>query len=159
MARTSRRDLLLEAASRVAAEPGRLTLDRVAAVAGVSKGGLLYHFPDRDSLLRALVQEHVRAFEAAIEHADDAEWARRYVRQTLATAGADQRLVAVAAQDLSLLEPLHARMAAWHARAARHPGLLTVLLAADAVWYAGLLGLPAPEIDLLAELGRVLDRG
>src|SRR5690242_2095382 len=43
------RDRILEAAERVVAEIGaaRLTLDVVAQAAGVSKGGLLYHFPSK----------------------------------------------------------------------------------------------------------------
>ena len=33
-----------------------MTLDVVAQAAGVSKGGLLYHFPSKESLLGALAQ-------------------------------------------------------------------------------------------------------
>jgi len=36
-----------------------LTLDAVAARAGVSKGGLLYHFPSKEDLLTAMVQRHI----------------------------------------------------------------------------------------------------
>src|SRR5262245_16643152 len=41
------RDRIVEAAERVVTDIGaaRLTLDGVAQAAGVSKGGLLYHFP------------------------------------------------------------------------------------------------------------------
>lgn len=156
MARPSRRDQVLAAAEAVAALPGRLTLDRVAEAAGISKGGLLYHFPDRESLLRALVARHVDAFDASIAHPDDATWARRYVAATQAGAGLDRALLSVAAEDVSLLQPLSARMEAWHARAAAVPGLLPILLAADALWYARLLGLPAPSVDLTTELERVL---
>ncbi|RAZ83391.1 TetR/AcrR family transcriptional regulator [Cereibacter johrii] len=42
--------------------PAGMSLDAVAATAGVSKGGLLYHFPSKHALLRALVQNHVTAF-------------------------------------------------------------------------------------------------
>ncbi|HZB75928.1 MAG TPA: TetR family transcriptional regulator, partial [Solirubrobacteraceae bacterium] len=46
MARPSRREALLDAAIRVIRRDGaqKLTLDAVAAEAGVSKGGILYHF-------------------------------------------------------------------------------------------------------------------
>ncbi len=33
-----------------------MTLDAVAAKAGVSKGGLLYHFPTKEALLKAMLQ-------------------------------------------------------------------------------------------------------
>ena len=40
-----------------------MSIEAVAARAGVSKGGLLYHFPTKQALLRALVTEHVDAPE------------------------------------------------------------------------------------------------
>jgi AcrR family transcriptional regulator len=47
----------------------RLTLDVVAQAAGVSKGGLLYHFPSKESLLGALAQRYVQSKEQCIETA------------------------------------------------------------------------------------------
>lgn len=64
MARPSNREKVLEAAEAVAIEEGaaNLTLDAVAARAGFSKGGLLYHFKDKDALLSALVARYVERF-------------------------------------------------------------------------------------------------
>ena len=47
--KTDCRQAILEAAERVVTEAGaaHLTLDAVAGKAGVSKGGLLYHFPSK----------------------------------------------------------------------------------------------------------------
>lgn len=55
------RQRLLDAARDIACEEGAssLSLDAVAARAGVSKGGLLYHFPSREALLRAVVTDSV----------------------------------------------------------------------------------------------------
>jgi AcrR family transcriptional regulator len=36
---------------------GSLTLEAVADVAGVSKGGLLYHFPTKDALIDGMVAD------------------------------------------------------------------------------------------------------
>ena len=36
-----------------------MTLDAVASEAEVSKGGLLYHFPDKETLLRGLIDRHL----------------------------------------------------------------------------------------------------
>ena len=47
--------------------PQALTLDAVAAEAGVSKGGLLYHFASKPALLEALFDRWLTAFETAIE--------------------------------------------------------------------------------------------
>src|SRR5205809_615370 len=50
---------LLDAAEAVVVRQGiaNLTLDAVAAEAGMSKGGLLHHFPTKDRLVEALVAE------------------------------------------------------------------------------------------------------
>ena len=59
---------ILAAATEIAQEagPGNLSLDAVAARAGVSKGGLLYHFPSKTKLLQAVVESFVTSFEAAL---------------------------------------------------------------------------------------------
>ena len=48
------------------AGPGNLVLDAVAAKAGVSKGGLLYHFPTKAKLLEALVEQFLAEFDGAL---------------------------------------------------------------------------------------------
>ena len=53
---------LLDAAERLVVERGaaHLTLDAVALEAGVSKGGLLYHFPSKAALLAGMINRHLR---------------------------------------------------------------------------------------------------
>jgi len=53
---------LLDAAERLVSEVGaaHLTLEAVARAAGVSKGGLLYHFPSKEALLQAMIERHLR---------------------------------------------------------------------------------------------------
>lgn len=62
--RSGAREKILEAADELAREvgPAHLVLDAVAARAGVSKGGLLYHFPAKADLLEALVESHLELF-------------------------------------------------------------------------------------------------
>lgn len=87
---TRTRLALLDAASRALVEQGpRVSLDVVAREAGVSKGGLLHHFPTREALMLAL-SEHVADRWAATveEHLDPEDQApgrlvRAYVRATL----------------------------------------------------------------------------
>lgn len=57
MARPSCKDIVIDAAEAVVLEggAGNLTLDAVAQRAGVSKGGLLYHFPSKQALLEGMV--------------------------------------------------------------------------------------------------------
>lgn len=56
--RASSRENIIDAAEVVVLESGarHMTLDAVAKKAGVSKGGLLYHFPSKDALLRAMLE-------------------------------------------------------------------------------------------------------
>jgi len=54
------REAVLDAAGRLldtATDPGQVSMDDVAAVAGVGKGTLFRHFGDRVGLLRALYEE------------------------------------------------------------------------------------------------------
>jgi AcrR family transcriptional regulator len=62
------RDRILDAAERivVSSGAGHLTLDAVVQEAGVSKGGLLYHFPNKEALLSAMVSRYCGEWDAAI---------------------------------------------------------------------------------------------
>lgn len=59
------RDVVLDAAESVILEQGiaALTLEAVANRAGVSKGGLLYHYPSKDKLVEALVRRCVESWD------------------------------------------------------------------------------------------------
>lgn len=71
--KASSRDRVLKAAGQVAREvgPGHLSLEAVAQRAGISKGGLLYNFPNKARLLEALVEQHLAEFGAALAAKDD----------------------------------------------------------------------------------------
>jgi AcrR family transcriptional regulator len=61
----SSREMILAAAEAVVLESGarHMTLDAVAARAGVSKGGLLYHFPTKESLLKAMLERFIKQLD------------------------------------------------------------------------------------------------
>ncbi|WP_199627783.1 TetR family transcriptional regulator [Rhizobium sp. OAE497] len=60
---------LLDVAARLATENGMasVTLDAVSGASGVSKGGLLHHFPTKNALLDALFESLLERFDADIE--------------------------------------------------------------------------------------------
>ncbi|GMA31069.1 TetR/AcrR family transcriptional regulator [Litorihabitans aurantiacus] len=61
---------LLEAAGGAISRQGvNVSLDVIARSAGVSKGGLLHHFPTREELLVAVMRHLLAEFDAAVEHA------------------------------------------------------------------------------------------
>jgi AcrR family transcriptional regulator len=67
---------VLDAAERVVRESGAgaLTFDEVAAASGVTRGGITYHFPTKEDLLRALVERDRQRWEQTIadQRCDDA---------------------------------------------------------------------------------------
>lgn len=63
------RDRILCAAARLFEEtddPGAVTMDAVAAAAGVGKGTVFRRFGDRAGLMRSLLDEHETAFQEAV---------------------------------------------------------------------------------------------
>ena len=69
MARRSQRDSILDATERVIVGQGlaRTTLEAIALEAGISKGGLLYHFPNKKELLLELIERHSQRMTAGRE--------------------------------------------------------------------------------------------
>ncbi len=62
------RRLLLDAAAGALRQHGpAVSLDAVARIAGVSKGGLLHHFRSKDALLVGLAEEWMSRFDAAVQ--------------------------------------------------------------------------------------------
>ncbi len=91
------RGQLICVAARLSVEKGlhALTLDAVAREAGVSKGGLLHHFPTKQALLEALHDELLNRFEThfnALVAADPephGRFTRAYLHANLAEAADD----------------------------------------------------------------------
>jgi AcrR family transcriptional regulator len=154
----STRDQLLDAAIRLVLDQGgaALTLDAVARLAGVSKGGLLYHFPSKDALIVGLIDRLCAEFDAALEaelaRAEGppaGRWLRTYIRLCFAPSDRElafsAALLAAGAFNPELLTPLRERFAAWQRRAESDgvdPALATALrLAADGLWFDDLAGL------------------
>lgn len=83
----STRDSLCEAAIRTATRDGLLamTLDNVAREAGVSKGGVMYHFPTKEYLVRAMIEHFGTRLEESMlrQIADDPEPRGRWARAML----------------------------------------------------------------------------
>lgn len=83
------RSALLSAARQEVKKRGiGVSLDVIARASGVSKGGLLHHFPTKDELLFALIKDVYEEFEAEVtrraaeEPAGPGRLARAYVRAT-----------------------------------------------------------------------------
>lgn len=84
--RKSRRTEILDAALRVIGTAGvtSVTFESVAEEAGLTKGGLLYHFPTRDDLLYALNEYLAQQWEATIQTHSPQSIDRATARERLA---------------------------------------------------------------------------
>ena len=170
------RDTLLDAAEALVRRDGvgTLTLERVAAEARVSKGGLLYHFPSKDRLIEAMIERHLRIhmdglgtarqaespgpgrFSRAVLRAAFAQSARPPERERRMAAG----LLAAVATRPALLAPVRQAYREW-LKEAYADGLpagqaITVLAALDGLWFWGLFGLVDLSPARIKELRRAL---
>lgn len=61
------RQRVLDAARRIVEErgAGHLTFDELARESGVTRGGITYHFPTKEDLLRALIEADMQQWDAA----------------------------------------------------------------------------------------------
>lgn len=172
----SSKDRILDAAERVAVRDGaaHLTLDAVAAESGISKGGLLYHFPSKDDLIRGMIARLVEEHETEVQRleAEDPCPTGRKLRAML-NAGFPRQpsechdhhnrvcgaLLAAVATNPSLLDHMREHAATQEQRLLED-GLdpitaMIIHLAGDGIWMSSLFGIPHPTSDLRDQ---VLDR-
>ncbi len=175
---TDTRSRIIWAAEDVVIRDGvaKLTLDAAAHEAGVSKGGVLYHFPTRSALVAAMVERFVVSFDADLarrgcEGGRPGDFVRAYIDATVSPTlePGDPReqhlgaaLLAGVASDPDLLEPLRARFASWQ-RSIATDGLDKALgtiirLSCDGMWLSDLFGLAPVDARLRASIGRELRR-
>ena len=129
-----------------------LTLDAVAAEAGVSKGGVLYHFATKRALIDGLISRWLDDFAAQLE---DESFAATYVSRLRSSATGDVDsevgLLAGMLEEPEVLEVARERYAEWTERivdTVPDPvDAWLVRLAADGLWYSDLLGIAAPQGD------------
>ena len=155
------RERILNAAEArlLAAGPTAMVLDAIAADAGMSKGGLLYHFASKEALVAGLCERMLQRFDEELESLVEAEgggpgaWSRAYLASTVTDEGkpADNSaqlmagVLATLGRDSAHLEMVREHFTRWHQRL-ENDGLdrstaTIVRLAADGLWLSALLGL------------------
>jgi AcrR family transcriptional regulator len=132
-----------------------LTLNNVAQLAQVSKGGLLHHFPTKDALLEAVLQELLESFAARVEHFLLQEaprpgcLLRAYIRATYEDEPPPLEIIMVLVtalnQNSTLLQMVQEDYKEWQNRL-NNDGIPTaraavVRQAADAYWNEQLMGI------------------
>ncbi|WP_402469200.1 TetR/AcrR family transcriptional regulator [Isoptericola aurantiacus] len=162
---------VLDAFAEILVESGErsATLDAVAERAGVSKGGLLYHFPSKDELVDGLV-EHLRALIAAdvavMRSAPEGTVA--YLLRTSVDVGGELDRAYLATARLAggayprARGALDAALEAWTEAVAAEiddPVLArTVVLLSDGLYHRASIGVQPPPVDELLEVVEHLRR-
>ncbi|WP_333827643.1 TetR/AcrR family transcriptional regulator [Pararhodobacter sp.] len=162
------RQRLIDAAEAIARTegPGAMSLDAVAAEAGVSKGGLLYHFPSKSKLLEAMVDGFLSRFDNVLQDAERSgrpnaviqAFVQHFIDDRKCRIPPPSGLLAVIADDPGMLEPIqrHHRNFLNRIRAnATDPDFAVVaFLAIQAVRNAELLNTEVLDSD---EIGRMAE--
>ena len=176
MARPSKRDRILDALEDelLDAGPEAPSLEAVAARAEVSKGGVLYHFPTKDALLEALLRRWAGRAETELEAAAAVEGAAAAWLSTNTPPPGQEptRDVQVARSLAALVRSGPSSSLAgvvtelaerWRSRLEAEvddPVLAeTIRLVGDGIYYAHLVGAPAPDPDLLRRVRQRLLAG
>lgn len=124
------REKICEAAIRTASRDGLLamTLDNVAKEAGVSKGGVMYHFPSKDELVRGMLEHFGAQLEQMVMQrvASDPVPRFRWSRSMLSCLFPDFQSVPTEQNSLSP-EALDRFLLAALAAAVNSPGLIEPL--------------------------------
>lgn len=158
--RPSNRTAIIEAAHRVAERLGGadFSYETTASEAGLTKAGVLYHFPSREDLVLAVVEYVARGWEEAMLEAlgrplDDATPAQRIRAYVEVAAGDEVSLADFAVYADALCRPAH--VGPWNEVFSRwfdleectpeqRARLLTARFAADGLWVAQATGTTPP---------------
>ncbi|MRN55156.1 TetR/AcrR family transcriptional regulator [Paenibacillus monticola] len=159
-----KQDLILKAASNIVQRDGvaQLTLEALAKEAGISKGGLLYHFSSKEALIKGMMDKLNESYGAEIQRKAEEDqqshgaWSRAYVEATFneLDCGVDMSsaLFAAAFANPKLLEGMQAQYKVWQSHI-ENDGTDSVQatiarLAADGLWFAEMFGLAPLDTDL-----------
>jgi len=177
--RASSYNAIVDAAKDIVVEEGaaHMTLDAVAARAGISKGGLLHHFPTKEALLEAMVERLIGAREESRKKALDelpespTREMKAYIISGLLrdrkTDCAGAPILAVLAYNPKLAEPLREIIKKRYAELASGPvkfeRAIIPALAADGLLFHEVVSLsPFTEEErnkIIEELLRIADEG
>lgn len=168
------RKRLLIAASNIVLKQGmaKLTLEAVSKEAGVSKGGLLHYFPNKEALVEGLVNELTQQFEEDIEQRVHSEgdtqgkWVRSYVKSTFESEESGLEIGAIFSAALytnpDVLLKLQTLFEDWQKNIVNDgvdPVHATIArLAADGLWFSEIFGLPSLDEKLKTQVFEQLIR-
>ena len=162
--KSTSKDNILDAAQRVAERDGagNLTLDKVACECGLSKGGLLYNYPNKEALLKSMLDRLIDQHNSIADTEEKAMAGEpnANLRATLRAVAGHQMvdpgiymcILTAAAQNPKLLAPVRAAFQESYDRISAEctdpdTGLL-LWAAADGILFHHILGIaPYPKSE------------
>jgi len=137
----------------------KFSLEEIAQQAGVSKGGLLHHFPSKERLLEATIQHLLNAFEALVidflaqEPQRPGRWLRAYIRASFEDSSANLEhsamLLSFLVDQPSQMQIIRADYERWSERLLNDgvpvARAMIIRQAADATWMDRVLGLTVDD--------------
>lgn len=163
MSNKDMRTRILEAAAHTARsyETSNLTIEAVAKQAGISKGGLLHHFPSKKALIAGMVEDLIKHYQSNIEKNANQDtiqdgrgkWTRSYIEETFVQTTPDKDIdlgiIAAAATNKDALSHIRDAYEQWQDQIDNDgldPINATILrLAADGLWFSEIFGLAPLE--------------
>lgn len=164
---------LLEAARELLLEEGiaRLSMDRVAERAGVSKGAIMYHFPTKRALEAAMIENYAEHLEREF-HRHEAmfegppeetlvpgfiAWFRSFDADNKGWASVGVQLLSQQAHEPELLKPVRAWYDRLYARILRLPKrrrtrMLLVIMALEGFFFTHKFGLDLIDAERKEEV-------
>lgn len=172
---TQTRGLIFAACSDILRRDGlpHLTLDAVAEEAGLSKGGLLYHFPSKLALVEALFRHHLHLFDQRLLELESSErnngsgsgrgsWLRAYALASIEqisdpeTASLFASLFAAGERYPSVLEIMRESYNRWQVQIDRSgfnpSAALMIRLTVDGFWFTNMYQFAPPTDEHRADV-------
>lgn len=150
-----------------------VTLESAAEQAGLTKPGLMYHFPTKEALMLALIDhvtdrwadKMVARLGMPYENATVADRIRAYVEIVLTTEADPTDMVLMLDPRLRavMAERWNERIGPWltvpeELPAAQRATLITVRMIGDGAWFAGVSGIMPPSAEERDQIWRVTRR-
>ncbi|RUT40324.1 TetR/AcrR family transcriptional regulator [Paenibacillus anaericanus] len=168
MRSNSKRKDLITAAAFIVDQFGmqKLTLEAVAKQAGVSKGGLLHHFPNKDALIKGMIDKYSENFingvrgKVSIDQESRGKWHRAYLEATINDVEASNGLVtsyiAALYTDPRLISKLESDYRELH-EIMNQDGLdpiksTIIKIAIDGLWYSEIFNIGKLDNELKKEV-------
>lgn len=168
------RQQIYEACSQILRDEGltNLTLEAVAEKAQISKGGLLYHFPNKESLIEALFEYHNNIFEVRLQELAEVEgdapgaWLRAYAKASIEQIADPDNvslyasLFAAEERYASAHQLMRSKYVNWQQQIEKSgidPAQATLVrLAVDGLWFAEMHRYAPPKVERRQEILKMI---